>query len=63
MLTFAFIENLPAVYAERFLSGMFAAAVTPVLGPMLGVFVARGEPPCSLSSMRPDHRLFRWPGP
>src|SRR6202795_35894 len=73
MLTFAFIENLPAVYAERFLSGMFAAAVTPValaaigdlapteaararrltfvslagisgflLGPMLGVFIARG---------------------
>ena len=30
MLTFTFIENLPAVYAERFLSGMFAAAVTPV---------------------------------
>jgi MFS family permease len=30
MLTFAFIENLTAVYAERFLSGMFAAAVTPV---------------------------------
>lgn len=73
MLTFAFIENLPAVYAERFLSGVFAAAVTPValaaigdlaateeararrlafvslagiggflLGPMLGVFIARG---------------------
>lgn len=73
MLTFAFIENIGAVYAERFLSGMFAAAVTPVaaaaigdlaatevargrrltfvslagvsgflLGPMLGVFVARG---------------------
>lgn len=73
MLTFALVENLPAVYAERFLSGMFAAAVTPValaaigdlaatedararcltfvslsgisgflLGPMLGVFVARG---------------------
>jgi len=73
MLAFAFIENLPAVYAERFLSGMFAAAVTPValaaigdlvateeararrltfislagisgflLGPMLGVFIARG---------------------
>lgn len=72
MLTFAFIESLTAVYAERFLSGMFAAAVTPValatigdlaatdeararrltfvslagisgflLGPMLGVFVAR----------------------
>jgi MFS family permease len=30
MLTFAFIENLTAVYAERFLSGLFAAAVTPV---------------------------------
>jgi MFS family permease len=29
MLTFAFIESLTAVYAERFLSGMFAAAVTP----------------------------------
>ena len=73
MLTFAFIENLTAVYAERFLSGMFAAAVTPValaavgdlaateeararrltfvslagisgflLGPMLGVMIARG---------------------
>jgi MFS family permease len=73
MLTFAFIENLAALYAERFLSGMFAAAVTPVasaavgdlaateeararrltfvslagisgflLGPMLGVFIARG---------------------
>ncbi|NOT39534.1 MAG: MFS transporter [Alphaproteobacteria bacterium] len=73
MLTFAFVENLTAVYAERFLSGMFAAAVTPValaaigdlatteeararrltfvslagisgflLGPMMGVFIARG---------------------
>jgi len=73
MFTFAFIENIYAVYAERFLSGMFAAAVTPValaaigdlaateeararrltfvslagisgflLGPMLGVFIARG---------------------
>ena len=30
MVTFAFIENLTAVYAERFLSGVFAAAVTPV---------------------------------
>ena len=30
MATFAFIETLAAVYAERFLSGMFAAAVTPV---------------------------------
>lgn len=73
MSTFAFIENLQAIYAERFLSGMFTAAVTPValatigdlvateeararrltfvslagisgflLGPMLGVFIARG---------------------
>ena len=71
-MTFAFVESLPAMYAERFLSGMFAAAVTPValaavgdlavtetararrltfvsiagisgflLGPMMGVFVAR----------------------
>ena len=29
MLVFSFVESLPAVYAERFLSGMFAAAVTP----------------------------------
>ena len=72
MLTFGFMENLAAIYAERILSGLFAAAVTPValatigdlaateeararrltfvslagisgflLGPMLGVFVAR----------------------
>ena len=30
MSTFAFIDNLAAIYAERFLSGLFAAAVTPV---------------------------------
>ena len=30
MLIFAFIETLAAVYIERFLSGLFAAAVTPV---------------------------------
>ncbi len=72
MLTFAFIDDLVAVFIERFLSGMFAAAVTPIalaavgdlatteeargrnltfiglagisgflLGPMLGIFVAR----------------------
>ncbi len=72
-LTFAFIETLPAVYAERFVSGVFAAAVTPValatigdlaaseavrarrltfvslagisgflLGPMMGLVLARG---------------------
>jgi MFS family permease len=38
MLTFAFIENLTAVYAERFLSGMFAAAVTPVALAVIGDF-------------------------
>jgi MFS family permease len=73
MLIFSFIESLSAVYAERFLSGMFAAAVTPgalatigdlaaneeararrltfvslagisgfLLGPTLGVAIARG---------------------
>jgi MFS family permease len=36
MLTFAFIENLAAVYAERFLSGMFAAAVTPIALAVIG---------------------------
>ncbi len=72
MLILSSVETLWAVYAERFLSGMFAAAVTPVasatigdlaateqtrarrltfvslsgvsgflLGPMLGVFIAR----------------------
>ena len=72
MLAFSWVETLWAVYAERFFSGMFAAAVTPVaaaaigdlattdqararrltfvslsgvsgflLGPMLGVFIAR----------------------
>lgn len=30
MLGFSFIDWLPAIYAERFLSGLFAAAVTPV---------------------------------
>ena len=30
MLVFSFIENLVGLYAERFLSGLFAAAVTPV---------------------------------
>lgn len=36
MLTFALIENLLAVYVERFLSGMFAAAVTPVAMAAIG---------------------------
>jgi len=43
MLTFAFIENLPAIYAERFLSGMFAAAVTPVALAAIGDLAATEE--------------------
>ena len=40
MLTFAFVENLTAVYAERFLSGLFAAAVTPVALAVIGDLAA-----------------------
>jgi MFS family permease len=40
MLTFAFIDSLAAVYAERFLSGMFAAAVTPVALAVIGDLAA-----------------------
>jgi MFS family permease len=43
MLTFAFIENLTAVYAERFLSGMFAAAVTPGALATIGDLAATDE--------------------
>ena len=38
MLAFSFVESLAAVYAERFLSGMFAAAVTPVAAAVIGGF-------------------------
>lgn len=38
MLLFSLIESLTAVYAERFLSGMFAAAVTPVAAAVIGGF-------------------------
>ena len=38
MLAFSFVESLAAVYAERFLSGMFAAAVTPVAAAVIGSF-------------------------
>ena len=38
MLVFSFVESLVAVYAERFLSGMFAAAVTPVAAAVMGSF-------------------------
>ena len=47
MLTFSFIENLQAVYAERVLSGLFAAAVTPValaaIGDLATTEEARGR--------------------
>ena len=36
MLVFSFVESLAAVYIERFLSGMFAAAVTPVAAAVIG---------------------------
>jgi MFS family permease len=36
MLTFAFIERLAAMYLERFVSGMFAAAVVPVALAVIG---------------------------
>jgi len=38
MLVFSFVESLAAVYAERFLSGVFAAAVTPVAAAAVGNF-------------------------
>jgi len=38
MLVFSFVESLAAVYAERFLSGLFAAAVTPVAAAAIGNF-------------------------
>lgn len=38
MLIFSFIESLSVVYAERFLSGMFASAVTPVAAATIGDF-------------------------
>ena len=38
MLVFSFVESLAAVYAERFLSGFFAAAVTPVAAAAIGNF-------------------------
>jgi MFS family permease len=38
MLIFSFVESLAAVYAERFFSGVFAAAVTPVTAAVIGTF-------------------------
>ena len=40
MLIFSFVESLAAVYAQRFLSGIFAAAVTPVAAAAIGNFSA-----------------------
>ena len=39
MLAFSFVERLTAVYAERFLSGLFSAAVTPVAAAAIGDLV------------------------
>lgn len=38
MLVFSFVESLTAVYAGRILSGMFAAALTPVAAALIGNF-------------------------
>lgn len=43
MLVFSFVESLNAVYTERFLSGFFAAAVTPVAAATIGNFTAIKE--------------------
>ena len=43
LLAFSFVESLTAVYAERFLSGMFAAAVTPVAAAVIGKFTRTGQ--------------------
>ena len=43
MLIFSFVESLYAVYTERFLSGFFAAAVTPVAAATIGNFTAIKE--------------------
>lgn len=37
-LVCSFIESIPAIYAERFLSGMFASAVVPVAAAAIGDF-------------------------
>ena len=43
MLVFSFVESLAAVYAERFLSGVFAAAVAPVAAGVVGQFTTTEE--------------------
>ena len=43
MFVFSFVRSLPAFYAERFLSGVFAAAVTPVASAVIGDLAATDE--------------------
>lgn len=43
MLIFSFLGSLPAFYAERFASGVFAAAVTPVASAAIGDLAANDE--------------------
>jgi MFS family permease len=43
MLIFSFVGSLPAVYVERFVSGVFAAAVTPVASAAIGDLAANDE--------------------
>lgn len=43
MLVFSFVHSLFAFYAERFLSGVFAAAVTPVASAAVGDLAATDE--------------------
>jgi MFS family permease len=43
MLVFSFVERLIAVYAGRFLSGVFASAVTPVAAAAIGNFTTSEE--------------------
>jgi MFS family permease len=43
MIVFLFVGSLPAFYAERFLSGVFAAAVTPVASAVIGDLATNDE--------------------
>ena len=43
MVVFSFVESLAAVYTERFMSGMFAAAVTPVAAAAISDVVATDQ--------------------
>ena len=43
MTVFSFVDSLTAVYAERFLSGVFAAAVTPVAAAAIGDFATTDQ--------------------